>query len=316
MKDFDDKKIENYSSDPGIIEKNSYNDLQQRVMEATVSHYTVQARSIQMVELDKIKFNPFQPRKIFQQKALEELSKSISEHGIIQPVICTKDGDSYHLVVGERRCRASRLAGLTHVPVIVEEMTEARLLQVALIENIQREDLDPIETALAYSHLLREHNLTQEELAQKVGKSRPAITNSLRLLALPAPIRRSVQEGEISAGHARAILSLDKEREQFEVFNRVKRDDLSVRQTEDLVRRVREGKKKSKSEKPELSPDWMEIQDHLTRQWGVTVNIRQNKKQKGKIELQYDDGVQLERIVERLIYLGERMDRKSNNHIL
>ena len=275
-----------------------------------------QVRSIQMIELDKIQFNPLQPRKIFQQKALEDLSRSIQEHGIIQPVICTKEGDTYRLVVGERRCRASKMAGLTHVPVIIEEMTESRLLQVALIENIQREDLDPIETALAYSHLLREHNLTQEELAQKVGKSRPAITNALRLLALPQPIRRSVQEGEISAGHARAILSVEKERDQFEVWNRVKRDDLSVRQTEDLVRRVRTGEKKQKRESLELSPDWREIQDHLTRQWGVTVNIRQNKKQKGKIELQYDDGVQLERIVERLIYLGERMNRKTNTGFL
>lgn len=275
-----------------------------------------QARSIKMIELDRIKFNPLQPRKIFQQKALEELANSIKEHGIIQPVICTKEGDSYRLVVGERRCRASRLAGLTHVPVIIEEMTETRLLQVALIENIQREDLDPIETALAYSHLLREHNLTQEELAQKVGKSRPAITNALRLLALPQPIRRSVQEGEISAGHARAILSVDKERDQFEVWNRVKRDDLSVRQTEDLVRLVRNGGKKKRKDTNELSPDWREIQDHLSRQWGVTVNIRQNKKQKGKIELQYDDGMQLERIVERLIYLGERMDRKQNSGFL
>lgn len=285
-------------------------------LEAPVSQNTGQKRSIQMIELDKIKFNPFQPRKIFQQKALEDLSSSIKEHGIIQPVICTKDGDSYRLVVGERRCRASRLAGLTHVPVIIEEMTESRLLQVALIENIQREDLDPIETALAYSHLLREHQLTQEELAQKVGKSRPAITNSLRLLALPTPIRRSVQEGEISAGHARAVLSLDKERDQFEVWNRVKRDDLSVRQTENLVRNIRDGGKKQKKSSHELSPDWMEIQDHLTRQWGVTVNIKQNKKEKGKIELQYDDGIQLERIVERLIYLGERMDRQSNSSIL
>ena len=285
-------------------------------LEARVSQNLGQKRSIQMIELDKIKFNPFQPRKIFQQKALEELANSIQEHGIIQPVICTQDGDNYRLVVGERRCRASRLAGMTHVPVIIEEMTESRLLQVALIENIQREDLDPIETALAYSHLLREHSLTQEELAQKVGKSRPAITNSLRLLALPSEIRRSVQEGEVSAGHARAILSLEKEREQFQVWNRVKRDDLSVRQTENLVRSVRAGGKKKTINNKELSPDWLEIQDHLTRQWGVTVNIKQNRKEKGKIELQYDDGVQLERIVERLIYLGERMDRNPNSNIL
>lgn len=268
-------------------------------------------RAIVEIPLDQIRFNPFQPRKIFQQKALEELASSIAEHGIIQPVICTRQGDSYRLVVGERRCRASRLAGLTHVPVILEEMTESKLLQVALIENLQREDLDPIETALAYSHLLREHNLTQEELAQKVGKSRPAITNSLRLLTLPDPIRRSVQEGEVSAGHARALLSLEKERQQIEVWNRIKLDDLSVRHTEDIVRLLREGTPKNAGGRPrnELSPDWREIQDHLTRQWGVSVTIRQNQQQKGKIELQYDDGIQLERIVERLIYLGERADR-------
>lgn len=270
-------------------------------------------RSIVEIPLEQIRFNPFQPRKIFQQKALEELASSIAEHGIIQPVICTRQGDGYRLVVGERRCRASRLAGLTHVPVILEEMTESKLLQVALIENLQREDLDPIETALAYSHLLREHSLTQEELAQKVGKSRPAITNSLRLLTLPDPIRRSVQEGEVSAGHARALLSLEKERQQIEVWNRIKSDDLSVRQTEDIVRLLREGTPKNAGGRPrhELTPDWREIQDHLTRQWGVSVTIRQNQQKKGKIELQYDDGVQLERIVERLIYLGERADRAA-----
>ena len=120
----------------------------------------------------------------------------------------------------------------------------------------------------------------------------------------------------MSAGHARAILSLEKERDQFEVWNRVKRGDLSVRQTEELVRKVREGIRPGKRESAELSPDWREIQDHLTRQWGVTVNIRQNKTRKGKIELQYDDGVELERIVERLIYLGERMDRQSNTNIM
>ncbi len=272
------------------------------------------AKTVLQIPLEKIRFNPFQPRKIFQQKALEDLAASIAEHGVIQPVICTRDGDAYRLVVGERRCRASKMAGLSHVPVILEEMTEARLLQVALIENIQREDLDPIETALAYSHLLREHSLTQEELANKLGKSRPAITNALRLLSLPEPIRRSVQEGDISAGHARAILSLDKERQQLEVWNRVKKHELSVRQTEDLVRATREGIARSGSERStfELSPDWREIQDHLTRQWGVSVSIKQKHRQKGKIELQYDDGVQLERIVERLIYLGERMDRRSD----
>ncbi len=272
-------------------------------------------RAIVEIPLDQIRFNPFQPRKIFQQKALEELASSIAEHGIIQPVICTREGDGYRLVVGERRCRASRLAGRATVPVIIEEMTESRLLQVALIENLQREDLDPIETALAYSHLLREHNLTQEELAQKVGKSRPAITNSLRLLSLPDPIRRSVQEGEISAGHARAILSLDKERQQLEVWTRIKNHDLSVRQTEDMARFLRESEDKPNlggRPKNELSPDWLEIQDHLTRSWGVSVTIRQNQKQKGRIELQYDDGVQLERIVERLIYLGQRTPKNSS----
>jgi ParB family chromosome partitioning protein len=281
----------------------------------TVSHLSGDKRAIVEIPLDRIRFNPFQPRKIFQQKALEELSASIAEHGVIQPVICARQGDAYRLVVGERRCRASRMAGLTSVPAIIEEMTESKLLQVALIENLQREDLDPIETALAYSHLLREHDLTQEELAQKVGKSRPAITNALRLLSLPDAIRRSVQEGEISAGHARAILSLDKERQQLELWSRIKKNDLSVRQTEEMVRIMRQGARPLAEgggrPRQELSPDWREIQDHLTRQWGVSVTIRQNQRQKGKIELQYDDGLQLERIVERLIYLGERSSRDS-----
>lgn len=275
---------------------------------------STEQRAIVELSLDKICFNPFQPRKIFEQKALEELALSIAEHGVIQPVICTSaGGDSYRLVVGERRCRASRMAGLKSVPAIIEEMTESKLLQVALIENLQRSDLDPIETALAYSHLLREHRLTQEELAQKVGKSRPAITNALRLLSLPDPIRRSVQEGEITAGHARALLSLEREGQQLQVWSRVKRDDLSVRQTEELVRLVGKGvkaKDKHKKTSP-LSSDWLEIQDHLTQQWGVNVTIRQNERKKGKIELQYNDGYQLEQIVERLIYLGQRAASKD-----
>lgn len=264
--------------------------------------------AIRDVPLEEIRFNPFQPRKIFEQRALEELASSIAEHGVLQPVICTRDGEAYRLVVGERRCRASKLAGLRTVPVILKEMTEATLLQVALIENLQREDLDPIETALAYSHLLREHALTQEELAKRLGKSRPAITNALRLLSLPTVIRRSIQEGEITAGHGRALLSLEKERQQMEVWTRIKRDELSVRQAEQIVqlKRGSQGDDRSEIKRHELSADWLKIQDHLTRQWGVNITIRQNQRQKGKIELQYDDGVQLEQIVERLIYLGER----------
>ena len=274
------------------------------------------AQSILDLPLAEIRANPLQPRQSFDQERLEELAASIKEHGVVQPVVCTREADGYRLVVGERRCRAARLAGLEAIPAIVREMADVELLEVALIENIQREDLNPIEEARAYSYLLSEHNLTQDQLSSRLGRSRPAISNTLRLLALPDPIRREVESGDLSAGHARALLSLDSESQQMRVWAMVTQRALSVRQTEKLVRDIQEETKKAAHQQKKLSPDWLQIQDHLTRQLGTHVHIRPGSKGKGKIELDYASTQELERLVELLIYLGERVEARPSLGVL
>lgn len=278
------------------------------------------AQAVVELNLDEVKGNPLQPRKRFDQERLEELAGSIREHGVVQPVVCTREPDGYRLVVGERRARAARLAGLTTIPAIVREMAGAQILEVALIENLQREDLNPVEEAQAFSYLLREHKMTQEQLAGRLGCSRPAITNALRLLGLPQPIRNELEAGELSAGHARALVGLTSERQQLQLCQLIKEKALSVRQTETLVRETlaekRAANKKKKDNERQLSADWLDIQDHLTRQLGARVSIRPGAKGKGRIELSYSTGQELERLVELLIYLGERVDARPSLGIL
>ncbi len=258
------------------------------------------------IPLESLRENPLQPRRRFDQEKLEELAASIQEYGVVQPVVVTREGDGYRLVVGERRCRAARLAGLTSIPALIRELAGPRLLEVALIENIQRDDLNPIEEAQAYSFLLREHEWTQEELASRLGRSRPAVTNALRLLALPDPIKLDLEEGVLSSGHARTVLSLDSEHKQLEAWSTMRKSGCSVRQAEALVanwaRPLRAVRKK------DLAPDWMEIQSHLEHKLGSVVRIRPKAKGKGHIELAYSNSDELERLVELLIYLGERLD--------
>ncbi len=274
------------------------------------------APAVVELPLDQVHCNPLQPRKTFDESRLQELAESIKEHGVVQPVVCTREAEGYRLVVGERRCRAARLAGLKSVPALIREMAGSQILEVALIENLQREDLNPIEEAMAFSYLLSEHQMTQEQLAQKLGCSRPSVSNTLRLLSLPEPIRRDLEVCALSSGHARALLSLENESHQMRVWAMISQRALSVRQTEQLVRDLHREKPQKVGEKKKLSADWLDIQDHLTRQLGSRVAIKPGAKGKGKIELGYRSAQELERLVELLIYLGERVEAKPSLGLL
>jgi ParB family chromosome partitioning protein len=193
--------------------------------------------SVSVIKISHIETNPFQPRTNFEETALQELSDSIKQHGIIQPLTVRKLGyDKYQLISGERRFRASQMAGLTEVPAYIRVADDQAMLEMALVENIQREDLDPIEVSLSYKRLIDECNLTQEQLSEKVGKQRSTVTNFLRLLKLPAPIQKSLRDREISMGHAKALINIDHEDRQLAIFALALEQELSVRQIEELAR--------------------------------------------------------------------------------
>lgn len=266
--------------------------------------------------VDRIAPNPLQPRRQFDEEKLAELAASIREHGVLQPVIVSRAGQDYHLVVGERRWRASQAAGLTEIPALVREFAEAEGLEVALIENIQRQDLNPLEEAIAYQFLMREHGLRQDDVADRVGKSRSAIANTVRLLNLPVPIQQDLETGEISAGHARAILALDDAGTQLGVWRRVKTHGLSVRQTEACVRHIieesaRAGARKSKR----LAPEWIDIQENLQRHLSAQVKIRPRSRAAGKIEIHYSSPEELDRLIHNLMTRGpsNRRNRLSDD---
>jgi ParB family chromosome partitioning protein len=252
-----------------------------------------------------IRANPLQPRRRFDQDRLNELADSIRLHGVVQPVVVTREAEGYRLVVGERRWRASKLAGLEKIPALIQEFAPQNLLEVALIENLQRQDLNPVEEARAFQFLLREHKLTQEELAKRLGCSRPAVANAIRLLSLPLQILGDLEAGVLSAGHARAVLPLDGERNQLRAWHEIREKQLSVRATEEFIRKLHEHKPTRKGGRS-LAPDWEHIQEQLGQQLNALVKIRPSGKEKGKIELHYRDQSQLEELMEALISVSER----------
>jgi ParB family chromosome partitioning protein len=257
-----------------------------------------------VLPLSEIRANPLQPRRRFDQEKLQELAESIRLHGVVQPVVVTREAEGYRLVVGERRWRASQLAGMATIPALIQEMAPQALLEVALIENLQRQDLNPVEEARAFQFLLREHRLTQEELARRLGCSRPAIANAIRLLGLPASILQDMEAGILSAGHARAVLSLEGERQQLKAWHEIGQRQLSVRGAEDFIRKLRH-QKPLRSSRTGLAPDWEQIQSQLGQQLNALVKIRPSGKEKGKIELHYRDQSQLEELMEVLIAVTE-----------
>lgn len=253
---------------------------------------------INFIEIDEIAPNESQPRKTFNKEKLEELARSIKTHGVIQPIVVRKQGSHYEVVAGERRWRAARIAGLSEVPCIVRELTDEQNMLVAIIENVQREDLNPIEEARGIRAMIEDYELTQDEVAKAVSKSRPYITNALRMLKLPDAVLDMVSAGKLSAGHARAILSA-KEEEQTEIAKHVETKGLSVREAEKLSKKGLSFDRKKPGKHPTKNAAVKQIESELSSALGTKVNLSQNGN-KGKIEIEYYSREELEGLVEAL----------------
>jgi ParB family chromosome partitioning protein len=254
------------------------------------------ALGITELELDKIVPNEYQPRKVFNDEKLKELAASIKEQGVIQPVIVHKAGSGYELIAGERRWRAARMAGLRTIPALVKEATKRELLEMALIENIQREDLNALEAAEAYKRLQDEFKLTQEDLAKRVGKERSTITNFLRILGLPREVKKDLAGGALSMGHAKAILSLERSRDQIQVGAAIVKRGLSVREAEALAARL---KNPPKEKKPRQSHELKAVEEKLKKALGTKVSISSRAKG-GRIVIDYYTTEDLDRILDRI----------------
>jgi len=253
--------------------------------------------SVQYVDINYIKPNSAQPRQIFNEEKIDELATSISAHGIIQPILLKKSDNGYEIVAGERRWRAARKAGLKQIPGIVRELTKEQLLLIALIENIQREDLNPIEEAEAFQSMCGEFGFTQEDISRNVGKSRPHITNMLRLLKLPQEVREMVLEGKLSNGHARALVSIEDPKKQIQLAGKIADEGLTVRETEKLVQQ--NGKTGGRVSKAVTAKgkDILAIEAELKEILGTRVTLKHNGK-RGKLEIDYFSREELERLIE------------------
>lgn len=257
----------------------------------------------QMVKVALIEPNQSQPRKKFDQEQMEELAESIKLHGVLQPLLVQKKDGLYEIIAGERRWRAAKLAGLKEVPVVIRQYTPQESMEVALIENLQREDLNPIEEAKAYQRLIQEFGLKQEEIAAKVAKNRTTITNAMRLLKLDEGIQNMVIENVISSGHARALLGLEDPEMQLKAAKMIMEDKLSVRETERLVKRlIREAEEKDKPKKQEKNINFIyqNLEERMKTVMGTKVTIHNKDNNKGRIEIEYYSEAELERIVEMI----------------
>lgn len=257
--------------------------------------------AVNLIPIKSIKPNTDQPRKNFDDQKIKNLAESIKDHGIIQPLVLMKKDDDYVIVAGERRWRAARSIGLKNIPAVIMELTTKELLEVSLIENIQREDLNPIEEALAYKKLLEEFHLTQEQLGKKVGKSRTVITNCVRLLNLDARVQVYLIDGVISEGHARALLGSNDNEVQYKLAQKIIDDGINVRETEKLIKRIQDIKNENVEIKVDKKFDGYirDIRDKLEEIFGTKVNLK-NKDNKGKIEIEYYSNDDLQRILEIL----------------
>ena len=251
------------------------------------------------IPLAELESNPLQPRRHFDQAALEELASTIKAHGVLTPVVVRRSAGGYQIVAGERRIRAARLAGLTRVPAIVREASNAQALEMALVENLQREDLNPLEAAEAYQRLIEEFGLTQEEVAQRVGRDRSSVANALRLLRLPRRIREDIAAGSLSEGHARALLGLERQADQLKARDLIVGKGLSVRATEALVRRLKRGDGKGAPRPAAANPNLQALEEQLRQVLGTKVRIARTGPG-GTIEISFFSDEDLTRLVELL----------------
>lgn len=271
-----------------------------RGLDALLGDYTQPTpEGVQQVDIRRIDTNAGQPRKDFDQEKLQELADSIRQHGVVQPILLRQNGERYVIVAGERRFRAARLAGLDQVPAIVKDLDEDQVMEVALIENLQREDLNPIEEAAAIRFLMQQHDLTQEEVSKRLSKSRPAIANSLRLLSLPEPVQEHLRRGELQAGHARALAGLQDPEAQAMLADKIVGEGLSVRATEALVREQGQKPPRQKKEPPAADPDLAAAEASLREWLGTKVSI-QGSSQRGRIIIEYYNAELLQGIYDLL----------------
>lgn len=255
-----------------------------------------------LIKLSRIEPNEGQPRKSFDEETLKELADSMKEYGVLQPLLVKRKGDNFQIIAGERRWRAAKMADLKEVPVIVREYNKQQSVEIALIENVQRADLNPIEEALAYQQLMQEFGLKQEEIALRVSKNRATITNSIRLLKLAEPVQQLLISGEISSGHARALLGLEEKEQQIALASQIIEKGLNVRQVEKLVKMMtkpqKDEKEKEEGEEKDLSFIFRDLEEKMKGIMGTKVMIHQKDKNKGRIEIEYYSASELERIVE------------------
>ncbi len=254
--------------------------------------------------INEIEPNRDQPRKKFDEESLQELADSIRQFGVLQPLIVQEREDYYEIIAGERRWRAAKLAGLKEVPVVIRKMSEQEIVEISLIENIQRENLNPIEEAEAYRRLLTEFHLKQEEVAERVAKSRTAVTNSMRLLKLDERVQQMVIEGMLSTGHARALLSVEDPEIQFQMANKVYNEKLSVRDVEKLVKRIGKTKPVKKERNFQQDAVYKDLEERMKASLGTKVSISRKDDKKGKIEIEYYSMEELERLMDILIKIG------------
>lgn len=263
------------------------------------SNLIEEGEQVKEVPISEIRPNPYQPRKEFEPAAIEELAQSITEHGIVQPLIVRKSIKGYDLVAGERRLRAAKSIGLKNVPVIVKSYSDQQLMEIALIENLQRENLNPLEEAEAYGKLISHHEYTQEQLAKKVGKSRPHVANMLRLLQLPEKICHMLSTSALTMGHARALLTVEKEQVQLQLAKDVIDKGLNVRQLEEMVKQLTVSRETKKKKPSKNEPVLIEMEEKLRSRFGTSVKIKKGTK-RGKIEIDFYSPEDLQRILDIL----------------
>lgn len=256
---------------------------------------------VQTMKINEVEPNRDQPRKNFDEDALLELSDSIKQFGVLQPLLVRKRKDYYEIIAGERRWRAAKLAGVKEVPVIVKEYTDQEILEIGLIENIQRENLNPIEEAIAFKRLLEEFNLKQDEVAERVSKSRTAVTNSMRLLKLSDKVQQMIIDDMISTGHARALLAIDDPELQYTLANKIFDEKLSVRETEKLVKEIKNPKKPKEKKVIENAFIYQDLEEKMKGVFGTKVSIASKGKGKGKIEIEYYSDDELEHLFDMMM---------------
>ena len=269
------------------------------VVKEVVKEVVVKEPAEVKVRISQVEPNKEEPRKYFDEDALIELSESIKQYGVLQPLLVQKKDNYYEIIAGERRWRAAKLAGVKEIPVVIKDYSDQEVMEIALIENIQREDLNPIEEAQAYQRLIKDYRLKQDEVAEKVSKSRAAITNSLRLLKLDKRVQEMVMEGKLSNGHARTIISIEDGDKQYAIAQKIFDEKLSVREVEKLMRE-QDKKGKQPKELPENDFVYRDLEEKLSKSLGTQVTIENKSNNKGKIEIQYYSQSELERILEFL----------------